>query len=90
MSHGLSFLAAYTIGKNLQKIRSLTAQDFGGPNNYDATALIKEPYQDAETPQKFVVAGVYELPFGKGKPFVQGASGIVDHIIGGWQLNTTT
>lgn len=87
MTHGLSFLAAYTIGKNLQKIRSLNAQDFGGPNNYDDTKLIKEPYQDADTPQKFVIAGVYELPFGKGKAVARDASAIVDHIIGGWQLN---
>jgi hypothetical protein len=87
MSAGLSFLAAYTIGKNLQQIRSLNAQDFGGLNNYEATKLIKEPYQDADTPQKFVIAGIYELPFGKGKPFAGGASGIVNHLIGGWQLN---
>jgi len=87
MSNGLSFLAAYTIAKNLQQIRSLNAQDFGGLTNYDATKLIKEPYQDADTPQKFVIAGIYELPFGKGKKIAGSASGIVNHIIGGWQLN---
>jgi hypothetical protein len=87
MSHGLSFLASYTIGKNLQKIRSLNPQDFGGPNNYDATTMIKEPYQDADTPEKFVIAGVYELPFGRGKQFARDAAKVVDHIIGGWQLN---
>ncbi|MCX6636662.1 MAG: TonB-dependent receptor [Acidobacteria bacterium] len=87
ISRGLSFLAAYTIGKNLQQIRSLNTQEFGGLNNYDATRLIKEPYQDADTPQKFVIAGIYELPFGKGKPFAGNPPALVDHLIGGWQLN---
>jgi len=87
MTHGLSFLAAYTIGKNLQQIRLMNPQDFAGMSNYEATKFIKEPYQDADTPQKFVIAGIYELPFGKGKSIASGASGIVNHLIGGWQWN---
>src|SRR5262249_30899239 len=31
---------------------------------------------------------VYDLPFGKGKPYGSGASRSVDAIIGGWQLST--
>jgi hypothetical protein len=87
MTHGLSFLAAYTIGKNLQQIRMLNTQDFGGMSNYEATKFIKEPYQDADTPQKLVIAGIYELPFGKGKPMAADVPGIVNQIIGGWQFN---
>jgi hypothetical protein len=30
---------------------------------------------------------VYDLPFGKGKMFLGGANGVVDRIIGGWQLS---
>jgi len=30
---------------------------------------------------------LYELPFGKGKKFGSGASGVVDRIIGGWQVS---
>jgi len=29
----------------------------------------------------------YQLPFGKGQRFASGASGLVDHLIGGWQWN---
>ena len=32
--------------------------------------------------------GVYDLPFGKGKKFASSASGVVNHIIGGWQVAT--
>jgi hypothetical protein len=30
--------------------------------------------------------GVYELPFGKGKKFGSGSSGVLNHVIGGWSL----
>jgi len=87
MTHGLSYLAAYTIGKNLEQLSILNNQDFAGRDNYEATKLIKQPYQDADTPQKFVIAGIYELPFGKGKPIAGNAPGFVNQIIGGWQWN---
>jgi hypothetical protein len=38
----------------------------------------------------FVIAQVYELPFGKGRRFLSGASRLGDLIIGGWQFNSTT
>jgi len=38
----------------------------------------------------FVIAQVYELPFGKGKRFLGGVSRAADSLIGGWQFNSTT
>jgi len=86
-THGLSFLAAYSIGKNLRQIRSLNSQDFGGLTNWQNTTLVKESDQNIDTPQKFVLAGIYELPFGKGRPYANNVPGIVNQIIGGWQWN---
>lgn len=37
--------------------------------------------------KRFVVSAVYELPFGKGKPFLANANPVVDGILGGWQIN---
>jgi len=85
-SHGLSFLANYGIAKNLQQVRMLNAQDFGGVKNYDSTVLVKESNQNVDTPQKFIIAGIYELPFGKGRQFANNVPGIVNAIIGGWQV----
>jgi hypothetical protein len=38
----------------------------------------------------FVINTVYELPFGRGKKFMGGASKAMDYAIGGWQLSNTT
>jgi hypothetical protein len=86
-SHGLSFLSSYGIGKNLQEIRTLNAQDFGGLTNWENTPLVKESNQNIDAPQKFVIVGIYELPFGRGRQFGAAVPGVVNQIIGGWQLN---
>jgi len=86
-SGGLSFLSSYSIGKNLQETRWLNAQDFGGLTNWESTKLVKESNQNIDAPQKFVIAGIYELPFGKGRRLASGVPGVVNQIIGGWQLN---
>jgi hypothetical protein len=86
-SQGLSFLSSYGIGKNLQQVRVLNAQDFGGPDNFDSTNLVKESNQNIDAAQKFAFAGIYELPFGKGQRFASAVPGAVNQLIGGWQLN---
>jgi hypothetical protein len=84
---GLSFLASYGIGKNLQQMRPLNSQDYPGLSSYESTKLVKESNQNIDAPQKFVIAGIYELPFGKGRQFASSVPGVVEQIIGGWQLN---
>ncbi len=86
MSHGLSFLSSYSIGKNLEQTRILNAQDFQFTNFKDVK-LVKESNQNIDAPQKFVIAGIYELPLGKGRKFAGSVNSVVNHIIGGWQLN---
>ncbi|MEK7407234.1 MAG: TonB-dependent receptor [Acidobacteriota bacterium] len=86
-SHGLSFLSSYGTGKNLRRTRLLNAQDFGGLANWENTKLVKESDQNIDAPQKFVVVGIYELPFGKGRKFAAGVPGVVNQLIGGWQIN---
>ena len=86
-SQGLSFLSSYGFLKNLRQTRILYPQAFAGLNNFENTPLVKESDQNVDIPQKFVIAGIYELPFGKGRPFGSNVSGIVNQIIGGWQVN---
>ena len=42
---------------------------------------------DNARPHRFTATGVYELPFGKGRALAQ--SGILNHIVGGWQVALT-
>jgi len=86
-SQGLSFLANYGIGKNLEQTRPLNDQDFAGVTNYEATPLVKESTQEIDAPQKFAFAGIYELPFGKGRAYANSLPTVVDYIVGGWQVN---
>jgi hypothetical protein len=34
-----------------------------------------------------VIAPVYELPFGPGRPFIGGSHGVIGRVVGGWQLS---
>jgi hypothetical protein len=37
-----------------------------------------------------VISYVYDLPFGPGKKFLAGSTGVVKHLLGGWQVNGIT
>jgi hypothetical protein len=85
-SHGLTFLASYTVGKTLEQASLLNAQDFvlASP---EQTFLEKRPAGQIDTPRKFTLTGVFDLPFGKGKPWAANVPKGVDYAIGGWSLN---
>lgn len=85
-SRGLTFLASYTIAKTLEQVTLLNPQDLVLANP-DATPLVKQPADQIDIPQKFNLSGVYELPFGKGKPLAGDISRPLDYAIGGWELN---
>jgi hypothetical protein len=40
-----------------------------------------------DVPHIFSVGWVYQLPFGKGKPIASNASGLLDKLIGNWQIS---
>jgi len=86
MSNGLSFLASYGIGKNLTQTSVLNAQDFS-LSNWEDTKLEKRSDQNIDAPQKFVIVGLYELPFGKGRKYGSSMHPVLNGIIGGWQIN---
>jgi hypothetical protein len=87
---GLWFLVAYTASKTLTDsdiIQSIST--VGG-----ATGVIS-PYEMhrnkalaiEDVPQTLSTAFIYELPFGKGKRFLN-RGGVSDKILGGWGLNS--
>jgi len=75
-SKGLSFTASYTFSKNIQALSYLNAQD-GAP----ARTIV--PFDRTHV---FVLAPIYELPFGPGRPFVNSTHGVISRALGGWQI----
>jgi hypothetical protein len=63
----------------------MNSQDFSGGLNNSTTPpkFIKDSLPDADTPQKVVIAGIYELLFGQGKLRPAEYPGVVNQIIGG-------
>ena len=85
-SNGLTFLASYTIAKTLEQVSILNAQNFSLASP-ESTSLVKQSADQIDIPRKFNFAGLYELPFGKGKRFATGAPKALDYAIAGWELN---
>jgi trimeric autotransporter adhesin len=90
LSKGFSLLAAYTFSKLLDNITG--NGNFFAPDN---TSNVIDAYDrsrdyslsSVDTPHRFTLSGTYELPFGRGRMLLAGAGGVVDRIVGGWQLN---
>jgi hypothetical protein len=87
-SNGLSALVSYTNAKQISDSFSI-AGGGGGAGDFRIGRLnrrLDRAIDEGDIAQRLVVSAVYELPFGKGKRFLQ--SGILNHIAGGWQANT--
>jgi hypothetical protein len=82
---GLSFLVSY----NLSKMMSNTSSGF---TSFAARSLNKDNQKSEwsidnnDQTHIIKVAGTYELPFGKGRPFMN-RGGIANVILGGWQIS---
>src|SRR6185369_6027896 len=92
LSSGLNFLANYTFSKNMEINGTGGSSSFGqnGGTTFpvDSWNLHNEKAVGAlDVPHVIVVSGGYELPFGKGKRWLDN-SGPVSYILGGWQVNS--
>lgn len=82
---GFMFQGTYTWGKTLEQVSQLMDQDIS-LSDLTQTKLEKRLWE-YDMPQKFTIQGIYELPFGKGKPLASGANGFVNSLIGGWNVS---
>ena len=88
LRNGLTLQVSYTWAKNL------TDADSALPNNGISVSQVQNPdnlHQEKaisaqDIPQTFVFAPLYQLPFGKGKPFL--THGIAGAIAGGWEIGS--
>ena len=85
-AQGLFFSANYTFQKTLTDAPGL-GQNRLDPNLDNRSPQLeyaRSPYDQAHT---FHFNSIYELPFGKGKRFLN-QGGILNRLIGGWQIST--
>ena len=86
-ANGLYFQANYTFSKNLTDAIGTSQQlvePFLDINNKD----LDRQRADYDLTHVFNFNGIYELPFGRGKRFFSGSNGLVNHLLGGWQINS--
>jgi len=76
LAAGLQIQGSYAFSKSLTNSTSPTLRNWGGekgPATFDIRHGIKATW-------------IYQLPFGRGKAMLGGAHGVVDRIVGGWEL----
>ncbi|HCC57790.1 MAG TPA: hypothetical protein DEQ47_11105 [Solibacterales bacterium] len=90
-SQGLTFLTTVTYSRNMDASsggpgNTLNGGARGPQNPYNTAA--EYSLSNINTPWNWATAITYELPFGKGKPFLGGSGKFVNYIAGGWSINT--
>lgn len=86
--HGLQYLAAYTWS------RSIDQGSGGNSSSSESRINIQNPrnlsadygLSDFDHRQRFTLSPIYQLPFGRGRHYGGNVNGVVDGVIGGWDL----
>jgi Carboxypeptidase regulatory-like domain len=87
---GGTILASYTWSKNIGNFDSSASwleasqlANIQNNNNLQAERAVS----GFDVPQRLLVSYSYDLPFGKGRQFLGGVSGIADKLVSGWGIN---
>ncbi len=94
-SHGLYFDASYTLAKNLADNQGDVPTAFAGEVNYGIPIAdrfnVNGDYGNVEGTRhdRFLFTGVYQLPVGQGRAFLN-EGGWKNALLGGWELTNVT
>ncbi len=86
-SQGITMSLAYTLSKTISSTGESNTWVVG-PSNALYDPKYNRSHEANDTPHRLVISHVYELPFGKGRRWVQ--SGLANWVLGGWQWNGIT
>ena len=78
-SQGLTLNSSYTFSNLREKVSYLNPSD----------TQLEDRISTLDRPHRFTFSGVYELPIGRGRLIGDQMNGVLDAIVGGWQLNGT-
>jgi hypothetical protein len=93
-SSGASFLAAYTFGRSLDMQSNIDLCDGCGSSGGAGAVVdarnrrLNYGLSDHHVAHRFVLSGLWELPFGRGKSLL--TSGVGSALAGGWALSGIT
>ena len=59
---------------------------YSGPFQYLTLQNSRKAISPTDRPQSLAVSYDYELPVGRGKPFLNNAGGFLDRVVGGWEV----
>ncbi len=83
LSAGLTVLAAWTYSHSIDNTSGTGSETVQNPYNLH----LNRGNSTFDLRHNVVLSWTYELPFGKGKPFLRDASRPLDLVAGGWQFN---
>ena len=90
-SNGLSILSNYTWSKAIDDSPGGFCIGGTGPSQCGPDNPLKPQLDrglsDLDVRNRFVFANVYDLPFGKGRMFLNNIPTVADIFLGGWQMN---
>jgi hypothetical protein len=88
LEHGLTVQGSYVFSKVLGDSASGESADYFSDYRTLFNKALDKQILSFNHESVFKVNGLYELPFGPGKRFLNGTNGVVSRIVGGWQLGS--
>jgi len=93
-SQGLTFLLAYTFSKSMGNVDSNNGVSSGAENQIFAASFYQDYYNpraeravtSSDIPHVVALSYTYELPFGRGKKFMD-RGGVANAALGGWSVS---
>jgi hypothetical protein len=76
------FNKGYTLGFSYTYSHWMQATEYLNAGDANPTKMIS----DLDVPHRLSISSIYELPFGNGKRFATDATGVLQGIVGGWQI----
>jgi hypothetical protein len=76
-ARGFTVQGSYTLQKWMQAVNLLNPSD---------PAPVRE-ISDADAPHRVNVSSVWSLPFGKGRALLANGNGVIDRLVGGWEIS---
>ncbi len=78
-AQGYTVLMSYTISDNRERVSFLNEQDA-------ATRTYEDRLAGSNRRQRWVISGIWELPFGRGRRWGSDWNGVANSALGGWQI----